>query len=80
MIGNATMNDLAKTEYVINNTAKFAEPGLGKLISELSKFQTKEQTNYTLDILQAMSRDHPHFKTYIVSKSIKIIYFPSDLF
>lgn len=69
MNGKAAANDLAKVGQVLNNTAKFTDKGVKKLVDELSKFQTAEQTNYTLTYLRSMSRDDPKFKTYIVSMS-----------
>lgn len=65
--GNATAADLNKLGLLVNNTARFDRQSITKLAGELLKFQTVAQTNYTLQILKSLSRDHPNFKTYIVS-------------
>lgn len=65
--GSATKSDLANVELVLNNTVGMTEKSLKKLTGELSKFQTIEQTNYTLTMLLSISRDSHEFNTFIVS-------------
>lgn len=69
MNGNATPNELSKVEQILNNTARFTNHGLDRLTAELSKFQTIEQTNLTLNILVSLSRDYAEYNAFIVSSS-----------
>lgn len=67
--GNATADDYAKVEKILSNVGPVdhIEDTFSKLQTELSKFQSPEQSSYTVDFYRNATKNAKTSKATIVS-------------